>query len=696
MAQFKLTQEELSMLSLISDDVKLKEAQVQSQIFSHVDLNEGIVFSSGAGAGKTYSLIETLKYIIKNRGRELRARNQNILCITYTNAAVNEINIRLGNTEIVKVSTIHECLWGLIQSQQSALLTIHIEEINTNIAEIIEKLSTSTEIENIKKYKSFRNLNSDMQEEFKHIMISMKDEFYQSYDKKSAVVNQIFGSKLEKFNILSNIANFRDIVSLVYKRDNLEKCLISIAESEDDFRCVKYHSRYNSDLLHRMLISHDTLLRYSYQLFGRYDLLKQMVIDKNPYILIDEFQDTDPLVVKLIKLLDDHAKKLNHPLFVGYFGDPVQNIYDSGVGSQISALHASLKPINKIYNRRSHQEIIDVINRIRNDDITQISIFEDSAGGDVKFYENQSSSSDTIIDIRKFIHVHIEKWAISESNQLHCLVLLNKTMASMNGFANVFSEFSEHIKYDQVNTELLNHDLNKLGNIPRLFISILNVIELANNPRTPLAEFLRIIGSEGQYKISLAEGKCLISELRAIKGETFFEFLDSAFTIYNNDKTSSSYRRLIQSLINLKEMSLKGFEMHIFEALIKNPVEEGLEEDKAKIRSLLNVNIEEYLHWYRFITEKTNSDVVYHTYHSTKGREYKNVIIIMQDDFGRQGKSMFSNFFTKEGAELKKTKNLLYVACSRSIKNLAILYLDDTSKFRDSLEQYFGLIHKFA
>lgn len=684
------------MLSSISDDVKSKEAKVQGQIFTHVDRNESIVFSSGAGAGKTYSLIETLKYIIKNRGSELGSRNQNVLCITYTNAAVNEINIRLGSSEIVKVSTIHECLWTLIQSQQSALLTIHIEEIKNNITEIIDKLSVSTDIESVKKYKSFRNLSSDMQEEFKHIMISMKDAFYQSYDKKSAVVNQIFSSKLEKFNILSSISNFRNIVSLVYKKDNLEKCLISIAENEDGFRCVKYNSRYNSDLLYRMLISHETLLRYSYQLFSRYDLLKQMVIDKNPYILIDEFQDTDPLVVKLIKLLDDHAKKLNHPLFVGYFGDPVQNIYDSGVGGQISALHASLKTINKTYNRRSHQEIITVINRIRNDDITQKSIFEDSTGGDVKFYENQSSSIDPIIDIQKFINSHMEKWTISGSNQLHCLVLLNKTMASMNGFSNVFAEFSDHIKYDQVNTELLSHDLNKLGIIPRLFISILNIIELAKDPRTPLADLLKIVDSEGQYRISLSEGKCLINELRAIKGRTFFEFLGSAFTIYDNEKTSPTYRRLFQSLISLKEMTLNGFELHVFEVLIKNPAEEDIVEGKIKIRSLLNVNIEEYLDWYRFIMEKTNSNVVYHTYHSTKGREYKNVIIIMQDDFGRQGKSLFSNFFAGEGTELIKTRNLLYVACSRSIKNLAILYLDDISKFRGSLEKYFGLIHKFA
>jgi DNA helicase-2/ATP-dependent DNA helicase PcrA len=36
------------------------------------------------------------------------------------------------------------------------------------------------------------------------------------------------------------------------------------------------------------------------------------------------------------------------------------------------------------------------------------------------------------------------------------------------------------------------------------------------------------------------------------------------------------------------------------------------------------------------------------------------------------------------------TKNLLYVACSRAIKNLRVLYLDDIKEIRIGIEAIFG------
>ena len=95
-------------------------------------------------------------------------------------------------------------------------------------------------------------------------------------------------------------------------------------------------------------------------------------------------------------------------------------------------------------------------------------------------------------------------------------------------------------------------------------------------------------------------------------------------------------------------------------------------------------------------------DVIYHTYHGTKGEEYANVIIIMEKGFGKD-KTKFSNFFTNFGQKLEgerlieftKTRNLVYVACSRAIKNLRILYLDDTSVCKDRIEAIFCSISNF-
>lgn len=104
--------------------------------------NTSFKLEAGAGAGKTYSLIETLKYIKKNYpGRK-------ILCITYTNNAKNEILERLDNQNNIIVSTIHDFIWKFISPFQKELR----KEVNLLITKKISELETSNDTERLKKY----------------------------------------------------------------------------------------------------------------------------------------------------------------------------------------------------------------------------------------------------------------------------------------------------------------------------------------------------------------------------------------------------------------------------------------------------------------------------------------------------------------------------------------------------------------
>ena len=104
-----------------------------------VCLNEGRSFllEAGAGAGKTYSLIETLRYLIADRGNDLVSKHQKIACITYTNVAADEITSRTDSHPAIHSSTIHAFCWSLIKGfqpflrenlQQIAAWTSKIEE----------------------------------------------------------------------------------------------------------------------------------------------------------------------------------------------------------------------------------------------------------------------------------------------------------------------------------------------------------------------------------------------------------------------------------------------------------------------------------------------------------------------------------------------------------------------------------------
>jgi len=380
-------------LSKISPTSEKEELAVQDLVNSYIDRNESLVFSAGAGAGKTYALTESLKHIVKVHGDRLVRHNQKIICITYTNVATNEIKERLGNSDLVKVSTIHERVWDLINDYQKELIKIHVEKIQEDLVKLQFDLYDSNEEKEESLYKAYRGLSDSEKAEFKSMMIAKKKEFYRFYDKPAKEFKFAMGDFIGGYaSLLSNVANFKKTVSIIYKIENYKECLGKINEGHAKYAEVKYDDRYNFDVLHRMIISHDTLLEYALKMIKTYDLLKRVIFDSYPYILIDEYQDTNQNVVEIMKLIEDHAKSIKRKLFVGYFGDSAQNIYEDGVGSGLVNIHPELKGVNKQFNRRSHSEIIDVINKIRNDEIKQKSIFEDCTGGSIEFYAGTNES----------------------------------------------------------------------------------------------------------------------------------------------------------------------------------------------------------------------------------------------------------------------------------------------------------------
>lgn len=75
--------------------------------------------------------------------------------------------------------------------------------------------------------------------------------------------------------------------------------------------------------------------------------------------------------------------------------------------------------------------------------------------------------------------------------------------------------------------------------------------------------------------------------------------------------------------------------------------------------------------------------------------EYENVAIILGKDFG-QDKDLFKYYFMNyEGNEeqdsdkYEKGRNILYVAITRAIKNLRVLYIDDFEEIKDGIEKVF-------
>lgn len=362
------------------------ELQVQQQLIECVDSFKSFRFNAGAGAGKTYALVETIRYIIKNKLLELEKKNQQVVCITYTNVAVREIKDRLGNSEVVLISTIHDRLWDVIRPYQLELVKLHLEKMQEEVKRTYDELLD----ESNQKFNKYINLTDEQRAEFKIFAIKYRDVYAKYRDARAgdfkAAYKDIEDKPVFLSDIISNVQHFKEIVKRLYKMERYQHCIKNIASGNK--LKVEYDSAFNSDRLEYMKFSHDTLLEYAHKLFENYPMLQRVVIDKYPYFFIDEYQDTNEKVIKIVRSLYHTASKYKKNWMVGYYGDIAQNIYDDGVGLYIKSLHPEVVNVVKNFNRRSHKQIIDVINLIRNDEIIQKPIFENKNEGAVSFYHS--------------------------------------------------------------------------------------------------------------------------------------------------------------------------------------------------------------------------------------------------------------------------------------------------------------------
>ncbi|HGN9284386.1 TPA: UvrD-helicase domain-containing protein [Klebsiella quasipneumoniae] len=114
-------------------------ADIELRTLLDDDASTGFVMVSGAGSGKTTSIVKALDHLLKTRGPALRAQSKKIACITYTEVAVGEIWGDVGNNQLFHVSTIHSFLWAAVKPFQS--------DIADWVGRRLDKKITDTETE---------------------------------------------------------------------------------------------------------------------------------------------------------------------------------------------------------------------------------------------------------------------------------------------------------------------------------------------------------------------------------------------------------------------------------------------------------------------------------------------------------------------------------------------------------------------
>ena len=95
--------------------------QALAKVYRCLRRNESFLVEAGAGAGKTYTLVKALRFLMDRHQHTLPKRHQKIACITFTNVAKDEIDARTDRSPLIYSDTIHGFCWSLIRGFQRQL-----------------------------------------------------------------------------------------------------------------------------------------------------------------------------------------------------------------------------------------------------------------------------------------------------------------------------------------------------------------------------------------------------------------------------------------------------------------------------------------------------------------------------------------------------------------------------------------------
>ena len=598
---------------------------------------------------------------MKTEGENLKLRNQKILCITYTNAAKDEILSRLGKNSAILVSTIHEFLWEFISIQQESLTIEHKNKIIDELHTIDYKINENSLSSNV------------VLPEFQNVVC--KDDFIKTFYSYYGTSARDFRDAMKNYDTyfetyLSNISNFKNLVKDINKKSRLSKTLKDIEDKES--KKIIYNPVQNRDKLENYVISHDTLLLYCKNIITNKDILKRLFSDRYPYILIDEYQDTDEKVVAIIDSIREYSNS-RKKLVVGFFGDSLQNIYGSGVG--ILPKKEEYKSIEKVFNRRSSMQIVELIEKIRNDNFGQQSIYTDFDNGSYNFYiSGDDFNIDTFLQENHLI------------NNTACLLMKNDDISKARGFDEILSVLKKFPRFsganfENVSNEFLQKNLQHMGWFLREILTFIDFIQKVRDDNSTVREIIQFITSN-KPKLTFAVMKQFIGNLREPNLSTLS--IDRCIDEIANIQEPISGNDILKKIFSLDDIAeniLLNIKNRAYDYFYYSQDSEESEREMTVIDEFFNLDISQFIKWYNYIFDDTKQESIsYYTLHGSKGLEFDNVVVVLQDNFARKNdycKYYFENYGNPDCLDKRfsEVRNLLYVACSRAKLNLHVIYI---------------------
>ncbi len=286
-----------------------------------VTSTEGFVrVIAGAGSGKTRALTHRFAYLVN----ELGISTSNILCVTFTNKAANEMKKRIrtmiGDNDTGYICTFHSICLQLLKED------IHVLHYPKN----------------------FIVLDTEDQNSILHTIF--EDMGLNSKDYTFPTILDMFTDRKEKEPYLGDILDTNhDILKVKFKEAVNQKDAIFYRYLHEQKKCFA--------------LDFDDLINFALYILENHEDIRKKWQNRLQYIMVDEFQDVNVRQYRLAKILCDY----HHNLFI--VGDPDQTIY-SWRGARVEYIlnfdkeYPTAKTIIMDKNYRSTSNIIHASNSL--------------------------------------------------------------------------------------------------------------------------------------------------------------------------------------------------------------------------------------------------------------------------------------------------------------------------------------------
>lgn len=417
-------------------------------------------------------------------------------------------------------------------------------------------------------------------------------------------------------------------------------------------------------------LNHSDVIEIGAKLFAK-PLLQRIMVQRYPYIMIDESQDTKKeVMLAMLEMAKSHQGRLT----LGLFGDVKQRIYMDGVPDiEVRIPEEWGLPVLR-NNYRSASKIVHLANLIAKEmqaeDKSGQNTQADARIGCKRLY---IIKNDDRLDKDKIEHDILEDMAAKTGDDkwrdavnVKTLILEHRMAAVRLGFENFYDKLYNVGRYSE---DFLKGEAADMRVFMEVVFPILEAKACEDNERVFEIVQDNCVWMSKKVFLNVSQMKEVSLKLKKVTDACLLP----TCTI------GDALKSVVESeLFKVSPM---------LTALVKEGVDSDFSESQMEAleawKQVTGVPLAEFYHYFEYVTERSR----FATHQGVKGLEYDRVMVIYDDADSRGRSFSYEKLFgakalseadlknIREGKEtsVQRTMRLLYVTCTRAKESLALV-----------------------